>query len=114
MRDATALPYDDESFDAVIISNALHIMPEPEKALCEIKRVLKKDGVLYAPTFIHGNGAAYRLRTRLLELAGFYAYSKWTAAELAEFVRKHGYKVRKNKVLGDTIAPLCYIEAECL
>ena len=36
------LPYAPESFDAVVISNAIHIMPYPEKALSEIKRVLKK------------------------------------------------------------------------
>ncbi|MDE7333438.1 MAG: class I SAM-dependent methyltransferase [Lachnospiraceae bacterium] len=32
VQDATALPYVPEIFDAVIISNALHIMPFPEKA----------------------------------------------------------------------------------
>ena len=37
----------------VIVSNALHIIPQPEKALQEIKRVLKDDGVLIAPTFTH-------------------------------------------------------------
>ena len=36
---ATTLPYAPETFDAVIISNALHIMPAPEKALTEIRRV---------------------------------------------------------------------------
>ena len=33
VQDATKLPYGPESFDAVVISNALHIMPQPEKAL---------------------------------------------------------------------------------
>ena len=45
------LPYAEESFDVVIVSNALHIVPQPEKALQEIKRVLKDDGTLIAPTF---------------------------------------------------------------
>lgn len=35
VQDATALPYAPETFDVVIISNALHIMPSPEKALAE-------------------------------------------------------------------------------
>lgn len=51
VQDAMALPYAPETFDAVIISNALHIMPQPEKALVEIRRVLKQDGILIAPTF---------------------------------------------------------------
>ena len=41
VQDATKLPYGPESFDAVVISNALHIMPHPEKALAEAWRVLK-------------------------------------------------------------------------
>ncbi len=44
------LPFEDNSFDAVVASNVLHIISEPEKALQEIKRVLKTDGLLIAPT----------------------------------------------------------------
>ena len=44
VQDATSLPYADETFDAVLIANALHIMPRPEKALAEIYRVLKPGG----------------------------------------------------------------------
>ena len=48
VQDMFRLPYADGSFDAVIVSNALHIVPQPEKALREIRRVLKDDGVLIA------------------------------------------------------------------
>ena len=44
VQDATKLPYGPESFDAVVISNALHVMPHPEKALAEAWRVLKPGG----------------------------------------------------------------------
>ena len=53
VQDMFRLPYANQSFDAVIVSNALHIVPQPEKALAEIRRVLKDDGVLIAPTFTH-------------------------------------------------------------
>ena len=53
VQDMFRLPYADKSFDVVIVSNALHIVPQPEKALAEIRRVLKDDGVLIAPTFTH-------------------------------------------------------------
>ena len=49
VQDATKLPYGPESFDAVVISNALHVMPHPEKALAEAWRVLKPGGWLFAP-----------------------------------------------------------------
>ena len=48
-QDMFHLPYADRSFDVVIVSNALHIVPRPEEALREIGRVLKDDGVLAAP-----------------------------------------------------------------
>lgn len=51
VQDATNLLYVPETFAAVVISNALHIMPEPEKAMGEIRRVLKPDGILITPTF---------------------------------------------------------------
>ena len=57
VQDMFRLPYADQSFDVVIVSNALHIVPQPEKALQEIKRVLKDDGVLIAPTFTHAGNS---------------------------------------------------------
>ena len=63
VRDMFRLPYADKSFDVVIVSNALHIVPQPEKALDEIRRVLKDGGVLIAPTFTHaGNSFSGKAR----------------------------------------------------
>ena len=59
VQDMFCLPYADKSFDVVIVSNALHIVPQPEKALAEIRRVLKDEGVLIAPTFTHA-GILYK------------------------------------------------------
>ena len=41
VQDMFHLPYADQSFDVVIVSNALHIVPGPERALVEIRWVLK-------------------------------------------------------------------------
>ena len=38
------LPYTSQTFDVVIVANALHIVQQPKKALAEIRRVLKDDG----------------------------------------------------------------------
>lgn len=112
VQDATNLPYADSSFDAVVIANALHIMPNPERALSEIRRVLKPGGLLYAPTFVHGKGAGFRLRTRLLSLAGFRVYSPWTAGEFVDYISGRGFEVTKTELLGKSLAPLCYLEAK--
>ena len=112
VQDMFHLPYADESFDAIIVANALHIVPEPEKALPEIRRVLKDDGILIAPTFTHadnsflGKGKAF-----FMKLAGFPLHSKWTSAEYLDFLRENGWTVQKSTVLKASI-PLTY--AECV
>ena len=106
------LPYADKSFDVVIVSNALHIVPQPEKALAEIRRVLKDDGVLIAPTFTHGNGTLRgRIKLFFMKLAGFPLNSRWSSADYLAFLRQNGWTVRKSTVLKASF-PLTY--AECV
>ncbi len=100
VQDMFRLPYADGSFDAVIVSNALHIVPQPEKALREIRRVLKDDGVLIAPTFTHAeNSFSGKVRAFFMKLAGFPLHSKWTSEEYMAFLRQNGWTVRKSVVL---------------
>lgn len=51
--DATALPFDDESFDAVTISFGLRNVNEPKQALAEFLRVTKPGGRLVICEFSH-------------------------------------------------------------
>ena len=112
VQDMFHLPYADESFDVVIVSNALHIVPRPEKALAEIKRVLKDDGVLSAPTFTHaGNSFSGKVKAFFMRLAGFPLHSRWTSEEYLRFLRQNGWAVRKSTVLKASF-PLTY--AECV
>lgn len=72
VQDMFRLPYAQKSFEVVIASNALHIVPHPEKALQEIRRVLKDDGVLIAPTFTHaGNSVPGKAKAFFMSMAGF-------------------------------------------
>ena len=112
VQDATDLPYADGSFDAVVIANALHIMPEPDKAMAEICRVLKNGGTLYAPTFVHGEGAGYHIRIKLMNLIGFKTYSKWSAEEYEKYIEEHGFQVEVMTVIGSTLTPLCCLIAK--
>lgn len=43
--DALALPYDDETFDVVLISEVLEHVPDDDRAIAEFVRVLKPGGV---------------------------------------------------------------------
>ena len=110
VQDMFRLPYADQSFDVVIVSNALHIVPQPEKALCEIHRVLKDGGVLIAPTFTHaGNSFFGKIRAFFMKLAGFPLHSKWTSEEYLTFLRQNGWTVRESAVLKASF-PLTYTE----
>jgi ubiquinone/menaquinone biosynthesis C-methylase UbiE len=50
VADAQALPFADESFEAVIANHMLYHVPDLPRALAEIRRVLKQDGRFYATT----------------------------------------------------------------
>ena len=112
VQDMFCLPYANQSFDVVIVSNALHIVPQPEKALAEIRRVLKDDGVLIAPTFTHaGNSFSDKVRAFFMKRVGFPLHSKWTSEEYLRFLRQNGWTVRKSVVLKASF-PLTYAECE--
>ena len=112
VQDMFHLPYADRSFDVVIVSNALHIVPEPEKALAEIRRVLKEDGILIAPTFTHAdNDFRGNVKAFFMKLAGFPLHSKWTSEEYLAFLWENGWTVRKSTVL---TASFPLTSAECV
>ncbi|WP_029144691.1 demethylmenaquinone methyltransferase [Microbacterium luticocti] len=72
--DATNLPFDDDSFDAVTISFGLRNVVEPRTALAEMLRVTKPGGRLVVCEFSHPRsvvfGGLYRFyNSRILPLA---------------------------------------------
>jgi len=112
VEDATNLSFEDSSFDAVIISNALHIMPDPALVLLNISRVLKPNGLLIAPNYSHGHlsNSTWNLNAKILKLIGFETYSKWTPDEYVDFVQQNGYQIERWQVLRAAF-PLVYLEA---
>ena len=112
VQDMFSLPYADKSFDVVIVSNALHIVALPEKALTEIRRVLKDDGVLIAPTFTHAeNSFSGKVKAFFMRLAGFPLHNKWTNEGYLSFLQQNDWTVQKSVVLKASF-PLTY--AECV
>lgn len=111
IQDATHLTYKDNYFDAILIANALHIMPDPATALNEINRVLKTNGLLIAPTFVF-QGKINKKRLRLLEYVGFKTFFKWTSESYNEYILNHNFKVIENKVFIGKILPECLIIAK--
>ncbi len=110
VADATNLRYQNDSFDLVVIANALHIIPEPEKALAEIDRVLKSNGTLIAPNFIEREKGKKNLWQKILSLVGIKFAHEWTKEEYKTFLSDHGWQVTKSHVCKGRI-DLLY--AEC-
>jgi ubiquinone/menaquinone biosynthesis C-methylase UbiE len=48
--DAQSIPYEDETFDAIIANHMLYHVPDRPKAIAEIRRALKPGGNLFATT----------------------------------------------------------------
>ena len=110
VADATDLPYEDGSFDVVLISNALHVMPEPEKALKEIDRVLRNGGILIAPNFVeHKAGFGSSVWSGILTLAGIRFEHQWSGPEYLEWLDAHGWNVTFSREMAARIT-LMYTE----
>ncbi len=111
VADAMSLPYADDSFDAVLIANALHIVPDPSKVLSEIDRILRPGGLLIAPNFVEHKGTfVSRLWSGILRIAGIRFEHQWSAQEYLDFLEENGWKVVFSKEITARIA-LMY--AEC-
>lgn len=109
VADATSLRFEDNSFDVVVIANALHIIPNPEKALAEIRRVLKDDGLLIAPNYLLNVGGMKNLWKKILNLIGIRFAHEWTANEFKAFLESNGWKIKMDRVIEGRI-DLIYVE----
>ncbi len=111
VQDASRLPYASATFDAVVIANALHILPEPDRVLLEIQRVLTPGGWLFAPTFTHAGGILAKLRTWGMERTGFRVYHAWNAGEFIAYLSSHDFWIVEHALLGGRVLPVCYVAA---
>jgi SAM-dependent methyltransferase len=64
-QDGYALPYDDASFDTVLVFNVLHFVKEPGRILQEAHRLLKPSGWLATATDCYGEPAPVGMRLKL-------------------------------------------------
>lgn len=108
---AYAIEPADARFDAVFCANALHVMDEPRRALAEFRRVLRADGVLVAPTFLHGVDGFRRVLSRSLSVVSpFVAHTRFDLGALKQTIVDAGFDVVHAETMSG-LFPLGYVVA---
>lgn len=83
--DVGSLPFEDESFDAVISLNGFHAFPDKEAAYDEIFRVLKKNGIFTGCFYVKGeNRHTDRIIKNVYMKLGFFTPPFETVGSLKE------------------------------
>ena len=94
VEDAYSLPFDKDMFDTVICNNALHNMVNPQKALSEIKRVLKPEGQLIATIVGIGESRKFKILMTIPKLiTKFPVFHKLNLDESANMIKQSGFAV---------------------
>ena len=101
VRDLTALPEADGTYDVVIAANILHLLPQPEYALRELWRVTAPGGKLILPTYLQGEaGALFKPLLNAYQYFGFRPYWKFTLGSYRSFLAEQGLPVQVSRVVG--------------
>lgn len=71
--DVGKLPFEEESFDAVVSLNGFHAFPDKQAAYDETYRVLKKGGIFTGCFYVHGsNQRTDKMISRIYVRLGFF------------------------------------------
>lgn len=98
------------TFDAVVAANVLHLVPDLERALASLRRVLRHGGLLVAPTYLHRETLGASVLSRLFALTGFPGQRRFTARSLREALEAAGFRIERAETIPGPF-PVGYIEA---
>ena len=90
--DITDLKYRDGSFDKAVAGNVIHPLPEPQKALQELERVVKPGGKIIIPTYINMSKGTGKLAVKTLTLIGADFRRQFDMRSYKKFFADMGYK----------------------
>ena len=103
------LRFEPGSFDAVVATNVLHLVPDLAGALPALRRMLKSGGRLIVPTYCHDETVPSWIVARLLAITGFPAHRRFTVRSLRDSLEGAGLFVSRVETLPGLI-PIAYVE----
>jgi len=107
--DLYALHFESATFDAVVATNVLHLVPDLPGAIAALRRVLKPGGRLIVPTFCHDETALSWVVSRGLAVTGFPGHRRFTVRSLRESLEAAGLRVVRAEALPGLI-PIGYVD----
>jgi len=91
--DIRDLKMKDESFDAVIAANVIHLVEDPAAVLNELARVCRKGGKLIVPTYMNRDEKGKNSRfVKMVEKAGADFKRQFTYETYRRFWEENGFK----------------------
>ncbi len=92
VADITDLKSKPDRFDKVVAGNVIHLLPEPEKVLAELVRVVKPGGRVIIPTYINKSNDSAGIAVKFLSLLGADFKRQFDLASYKEFFKSMGYR----------------------
>ena len=101
--DITHLRYADDSFDAVVAANVIHLLPEPGDALKELKRVTRPGGTIIVPTYVIPKKRAHTIFLKLISRCGIHFQEHFDPVSYRAFFERMGcmdvtYRVVRGRI----------------
>jgi ubiquinone/menaquinone biosynthesis C-methylase UbiE len=94
--DARALPLQTASVDVAISINGLHVIPQPERFLAEVARVIRPGGALWLITPVSSPALRSRAILKLARMLAITPAAPPTLADLYAIIPTGGLRVRRS------------------
>ena len=91
-EDITDIKCADNSFNKVVAGNVIHLLPEPEKALNELLRVVRPGGKVIIPTYINMARDSSGFAVKFIEKLGAEFKRQFDIDSYKKFFEDKGFK----------------------
>lgn len=107
VQDCQNLSFNDNMFDVIVVSNLLHIITTPVQFLLSLKRILKEDGKIIIPTYMHNENMQAKIISGILKMKGHPVITRFSSKSFLEMTAQCGYTVETVSLIKNAV-PVLY------